>query len=560
MLHTRAGRPVSQPPRRRRVSLVWLVPVVALAVGGILAIRTLAQRGPEVTIAFKAAAGISAGTKVLHKSVELGAVTAVVLAADMSHVDAIIRMSRDAKPLLTQNARFWVVRPELSGGTVSGLNTLFSGSYIDIDPGTKGGPTQTRFVGLEQPPGVRSDQPGTTYMLHAPTIASLNSGTPVFYRDVVVGEVLGNRIPEGTEAITGDVFVRAPYDKRVRTGSVWWQYSGVATSWEANGVSLAVPSTQAVLSGGVAFNEPPDAPDYPLAGGGTVFPLFPDEESATRASYRDRIPYVIYLHTAASGLAAGSPVQLYGLQVGDVKTVEIQAPDILPRVRVTIDVLPASVTMIGGSPMAGAVALGRDLVTRGMRASLITTSYVTGAQAVSLDFLPERPKIEPATENGLVVLPALGDDASGSILGSAAGLLERMRGVQFQALGDGISSALGALAAVLSGFDPGKQAVGVLAMVNQSRAVIARLDASLGPVLQALPGQADALQAQLQRANQALAGADLEFGSGSGLGGRLAAKVAGYYDTVRYVRLLADYLARHPEAIARGATANGSER
>ncbi len=177
--------------RRRRFSLFWLIPIVCGGIGIYLVATTLADRGPLITITFKTANGISAQqTQVEHKAVALGMVEDVKLSDDMSHVLVHVRMNRQGERVLTSHARFWVVRPRLTPGSISGLETLVSGAYIEVDPGLAGGARQLEFTGLEEPPGKRSDEPGKSYVLKAKALGSLGPGAPVFYRDVNVGEVL----------------------------------------------------------------------------------------------------------------------------------------------------------------------------------------------------------------------------------------------------------------------------------------------------------------------------------------------------------------------------------
>jgi paraquat-inducible protein B len=177
------------------------LPIVAAAIGGYLAFNSLSRRGPTIVISFRTADGLTAGqTKVKHKAVDLGTVESIRLSPDMSHVIVRVQMQAEAEPYLTDKARFWVVRPRLSGSTISGLETLISGGYIELDPGAKGDSSQREFTALEDPPGVRSDEPGQTFELKAPRIGSLGSGSPVFYRDIAVGEVLGYSLP-------GDAFL-----------------------------------------------------------------------------------------------------------------------------------------------------------------------------------------------------------------------------------------------------------------------------------------------------------------------------------------------------------------
>ncbi len=545
----------------KRFPLIWVIPAAGLALAGYLAVTFLADRGPEVTVTFAAADGISAGTKVSHKSVDLGTVTRLTLAADLSHVDASVRMTRDAKPYLTNKARFWVVRPQISGGTVSGLSTILSGSFIEMDPGGEGGTAQRAFKALDAPPGFRSDEPGTTFKLRGTTIASLTSGTPVFYRDVLVGEALGYAISEGTPEIIGEVFVRAPFDKRVRSGSVWWQASGVETVWEQLGLRVEVPSVQAALSGGLAFNVPPGSPDYPPAAAETVFPLFLDQPAAERASNRARLTYSVDFKSSAPGLAPGSPVLLFGRQVGDVTKVQLEgqfgSADAV--VRTTISVLPGSLAMIGDGPPVDDADLAPRLVAGGMRAALVTTSYVTGSQAVSLEF-DARPTTAPAVANGVIVLPAVNDNGVAGMLASVSGFLASVKAMPLQSWGNALNNGLLGLISTLSGLNAGKQAHLLTAMLQNARAAIRETDANLAPLLNSLPATVDGLRKKLSQANQALASADRSFGTGSSPQAGLARQLASYYDTARYVRLLSDYLSRHPEAIVRGTSSQGAER
>lgn len=209
--------PPQAPLRRPRFSIVWLIPIIAAAIAGYLGYRTLQERGPLLTLTFNDGNGLTAGqTQVQYKSVALGTVENIDLSWDNRNVIVRVRMNNVGARFLTDHARFWVVRPSFSLNNPSGLQTLVSGDYIAVDPGLPGGQYRTNFVGLEAPPGVRSDEPGHTYVLQAENVGSLSTGSPVFYRDVVVGEVLGYDIGNGLGPVTVNIFVRAPYDRLVR--------------------------------------------------------------------------------------------------------------------------------------------------------------------------------------------------------------------------------------------------------------------------------------------------------------------------------------------------------
>jgi len=199
----------SKIEHRRRLSLIWAIPVVTVIIGGWLAWRTLSERGPLITVTFETAEGLQADqSHVRHKDVDMGVVQKVGLTPDLRRVQVTVRMNREAEPLLTDKAQFWVVRPRFFAGSISGLQTLFSGSYIDLLPAAGGGQPQRDFVGLENPPVLQSDVPGRTFLLAAKRIGSLNLGSPIMFRDLEAGEILGWDIGEMARDITVHAFVR----------------------------------------------------------------------------------------------------------------------------------------------------------------------------------------------------------------------------------------------------------------------------------------------------------------------------------------------------------------
>jgi paraquat-inducible protein B len=223
--------------RAPRFSFVWLIPIVAVLIAGYLGYRTLTQEGPLLTLSFETGTGLSASqTQLKYKDVALGTVESIALSRNHKRVIVKVRMTSDGASFLTSHARFWVVRPSLSAAGVSGLDTLVSGAYITLDPGLPGGHAQHDFVGLENPPGVRSDEPGSTFTLKANELGSLSSGSPVFYRDVEVGEVLGYSIGNGVGPVTIGIFVHAPYDALVRAQSHFWNSSGITVSLKGGAV------------------------------------------------------------------------------------------------------------------------------------------------------------------------------------------------------------------------------------------------------------------------------------------------------------------------------------
>ena len=408
--------PESQLRPRRSLQLIWLIPLVAALIAGFLAWRNLRDRGPTITLSFHTADGLVAGqTKVRHKAVDLGTVQAINLSPDMTHVTVTVAMRREAESELTENARFWVVRPRLTIGNISGLDTLVSGSYIELDPGLVP-PPGTRpagrhdFTGLEEPPANRSDEPGVLFHLKSERIGSISSGAPLFFRDITVGEVLGYVLGPNGDDVNIEIFVRAPYDKLVRPTSHFWNASGVSLGLGADGVHLRLESLAAVLTGGIAFDNSATTastsnttPSLP----GASFRLYRDEATATAAGLSDRIPFVAYVDGSVRGLAIGAPVELYGIPIGSVTDVELQFDPTAAtsRVAVRFEIQPERLRN-PGAVQPDPVRLAQRLVDRGLRVELNTSNYLTGQLVVALTFVPGAPPAQVRTEAGVIVLPA----------------------------------------------------------------------------------------------------------------------------------------------------------
>jgi paraquat-inducible protein B len=284
--------PEVEVKKRRGISLVWLIPLVAGAIAIWLGYTTLQEKGPQITVAFDNAEGLEAGkTRVKYRNVEVGLVDEVALSEDLSHIVITASLDKTMGPHLTEGTRFWIVRPRVGFGGVSGLGTLLSGAYVEFDSG-EGQPAHD-FVGLAEPPPITSSVPGTQFVLRTDRLGSIGRGAPVYYRSIRVGQVLGHELAEDKQGLTIKVFIDAPNDQLVRAGSRFWNASGINVSVGADGVDVAMESLEALLAGGIAFDTPDiNKPGEPAAGG-TVFPLFANLRAVTEAGYTQHIPYLV---------------------------------------------------------------------------------------------------------------------------------------------------------------------------------------------------------------------------------------------------------------------------
>ena len=525
--------------RRSRISLIWLIPLVAAVIAAWLGWRTVSQEGSTVTLTFRSADGLTAGqTRVRHKAVELGQVESIRLSDDMSHVIVRVKMRREADPYLTEKARFWVVRPRISSGSLSGIETLVSGSYIEMDPGNRDGERRLEFTGLEQPPGVRTGEPGRTFTVKAQRLGSLGPGAPVFYRDITVGEVLNYDIGDGTGPVAVQLFIRAPYDGFVRQGTHFWNASGLSVQIGSEGVHVEIASLQAVLSGGVAFDSPNRSnADAEEADPGTEFTLYNNFAAAQASGYSTKLSFVTYFESSVRGLSRGAPVEFFGIQVGTVSDValELNPASGDARVRVRFEVQPERImpeeAVKADNPIEGT----RHLVQRGMRAQLQTASYLTGQRVVALDFVPNPRPADVVMEGGDIVVPSQGGGLD-NILVAAGDIAAKLDRLPLDQIGQNLNGVL-------------RSTTGAM---NSVQDLVKKADAGLTPTLKRLPEITAGLQEAVAKTGRTVGSIEASYGNNSQFQRELERAMTQVGDTARSIRLLADFLDRHPEALIRG--------
>ncbi len=233
--------------------LIWIIPLIALLIALSLAVKALLSNGPTIEVSFPTAEGLVAGkTTVRYKQVDIGVVRQIDLAEDRSHIIARIDLRKDASNFAAQDSRFWVVRPRIGTSGVSGIDTLLSGSYIEVDGG-KSPEKKLEFTGLEIPPVITSDVPGKEFLLKADDLGSLDIGSPIYYRRINVGQITAYKLSDDGKSVELQTFIRAPYDKFVTTDTRFWQASGIDVTLNASGFNLDTQSLASIVAGGIAF-------------------------------------------------------------------------------------------------------------------------------------------------------------------------------------------------------------------------------------------------------------------------------------------------------------------
>jgi paraquat-inducible protein B len=550
----------SQLDRRRRLSLIWAIPIVSALIGGWLAWRTFLERGPLITISFESASGLTAGqSHVRHKDVDMGLVEKIALSKDLQRVVVTVRMNREARPLLTDKALFWIVKPRFFAGAVSGLETLVSGSYIELQPSAAGGEPETHFTGVETPPVLTSDVPGHTFLLTASRLGNISLGSPVYFRDLDVGEVLGWDLGNMAETVTVHAFVRAPYDKYVYDNSRFWNDSGAKVSLGPNGLQLQVDSLRAVLLGGIAFDTPNQGHGYAEAKENHRFPLYESEDAADSAAFPRRLQLMAYFQGSVAGLAPTAAVTLHGIKIGEVSSVGLQydktIDNIVAPVHFTLE--PdriGELNLPSGGDLDATIA---ELVHRGLRVKIDSASLLTGQKQLAMDIYPDTPAAALTKQGDTYIIPVLPGGAD-DIATAAGALMAKLEAVPFQQIGDSLSKTLSGLNGLVNGPDLKQSLSSLHTTLAGADTLVQHLNSSTATLPQKLPEIITELDSASKRLNGLVGSLQTGYGGNSDFSRDANRLLAQLSDAARSVRVLADLLTRHPEALIRGRTEQGS--
>ncbi len=579
------------PRSRARISVVWIIPLLAAVVAIGVAVQRILSEGPTITIVFKVAEGLEAGkTFVKYKDVNIGQVTAVQLSPDFKQVEVKAQIAKSAEGLMVEDAKFWVVEPRITLGGVSGLGTLLSGNYIGFEQGTSTKKQRT-FRGLDVPPVILGGQAGRQFVLKASSLGSLGIGAPVYYRSLQAGQLIAYQLASDGQAIEVTVFVDAPYDQFVNPGTRFWNASGIGVSVGAGGVDVRMESLVALIAGGVAFDTPPFSPKAEPATANTVFTLYGDQATAMKQPEAIARHYVLYFNESLRGLSVGAPVTLLGLPGGQVTDVglDIDPKTLALRGRVEIVAYPerlvarlhAQQTATGEALMRGTqprhAFFQRLVEERGMRAQLQSGSLLTGQLFVAFDYHPGAAKAKIDWNQAAPVLPTVPSTLP-DIEAKLTGIIAKVDKLPWEAIGADVTKALVSLNQTLEGASKAVNRIDadvtpdLKATLDELRRVLASADGMIKNELNTALAEArrvlatadgtlkNQVNAALEDLRRAIATADRVLkdtdqtllGKNAPIQAELRDALLEGARAARSLRALTDYLERHPESLIRG--------
>ena len=422
------------------ISPVWLVPLLAVVVGGWLIYQEWRNQGPVITLYFDSAAGLEAGqTKIKTRDVEVGEVSEIELRQGVDGVVVTARMENSAAHLLRKDSQFWVVRPRITNSGVSGLSTLFSGSYIQLEAGSEKN-TAREFEGLSDPPVTPAGTPGLHVTLNSSDEFAYSVGDTVTYKGIPVGKFEDVFFNIEERVVYYNVFIEAPYHRLLKSNTRFWDVSGVRFDLTANGVSFSLGSLQSMLSNSVTFG----VPDGEITGQAITerayFNIYGSYEEAITPSYQYAAEYVILVSDTVRGLSVGAPVEYRGIQIGQVKAINFTIPGqggVMQhdyRIPVLIDVEPGKIGLPDTQEGLNTVISQHELwVKQGLRARLQTGNLLTGRLFVELQHYPELGAAEMTEFAGYQVLPSTLDDF-GQLTQKAGQVMDKFNKLELEQL------------------------------------------------------------------------------------------------------------------------------
>lgn len=402
---TPSGMSLAKVHKVKNWSPVWVFPLLTLLIGGWILFYHYRHLGPEVTLITTNAEGIEGGkTAIKSRSVDVGMVESLVLTDDLHHVEIKARLNEGMERLLHSDSVFWVVKPRVGRDGISGLNTLLSGAYIELQPGSEGAAPASYSL-MDNPPLAPTDAKGIRIMLTSSRAGQLTPGDPVLFHGYRVGTVETSNFDPQKRFIDYQIFINAPYDRLVTSNVRFWKDSGVAVDLSASGMRVEMSSLTTLLSGGVSFDVPQGWELGEPVVDKSSFMLYDDKNSIQQSLYTKYIDYLMFFKSSVRGLQPGAPVEFRGIRLGTVAKVPFfveglrQTLNTDYRIPVLIRIETERTANRFGDGPELATHL-QDLIQRGLRGSLKSASLVTGALYVDLNFYSNVPPVKGISKFG----------------------------------------------------------------------------------------------------------------------------------------------------------------
>lgn len=518
------AEPRTVQPKRLRFSLVWIIPLVALAIGLSLVVKVITDTGPTITVSFRTADGLQAGkTTVRYKEVDIGLVKNIGLSDDHSHVIVTIELSKSARSFAVDDTRFWVVRPRIGTSGISGISTLLSGAYIGVDGG-KSKTSREDFTGLESPPAIAADVPGKTYTLQSTDLGSLDIGSPIYYRRINVGQVSGYKLADDGKSVQLQIFIQSPYDHYVTTDTRFWHASGLDVSLNASGFKVNTQSLASIVSGGIAFGFP-DNSDAEVAASNTSFTLAQTQEDALKESDGKPIRFMMYFDQSLRGLIKGSVIDFRGIELGYVQSINVEFDSAYRQLRMPVVAVVYPSRLSHGREFDPNQKILAEFIQRGLRAQIRTGNILTGQNYIALDFFPKAKPAELKFDKGMVEIPTTPTELS-NLQAQVTQIADKLTKFPLDEIGQ----------------DLRKTMANMNTTIDSTNKLVQQMDGKVAP----------AMQATLDDARKTMQSTQTILASDAPMQQDIRRAMQQMTRAAASLQLMSDYIEQHPESLIRG--------
>lgn len=533
---------------------IWAIPIAAAVIVGYLAFQQIVRSGPTVTVTFPTGGGIKAGdTKVVLEGIVVGEVESVKFLKDMRHVDAVLSLDADMAGHLGKGTRFWITgHPSITN--LASLKSALTGPSIGIEPHP--GHKQKHYIGLAQRPPEVGDQRVTHYVLQADRLGTVTRGSPIYYRDLQIGVVGATHLESDGRHFRIDVFVNAPFNRLVHTGTRFWNASAVQVSLADGGPHVQFQSLPALFEGAVDLETPTGPEAGPPAQPDAVFRLYDSRGAAEHAAGPNVVLYSVVFHAEDAGaLNAGAAVTLDQKRIGSVTETTLQYDPRSGQLfdRATLAIVPDDIVLAGERWTDDARqqmdAMFRRLISQGLRARLGSTIPLVGGKTVELAFVPNAPQASLGS-GAIPEIPTGPESGVSGIMASLSAVAGKLNAMPLNQIADNVHQATQRIAAL----SKSPQVTDSLRHLDESLANIAKVTsdakAQVGPLVADLHRAAREADAALADMRQLVSSSPLAASQ---------PETAGFGHTLyelsraaRSLRELTDYLDQHPQALLLG--------
>lgn len=512
--------------KKREFPWIWLLPLCALLITAWLIYKAISEKGDVINIDFPTAEGLEIDkTKIRYLDVEIGKVTNISINDDSKTIRVTAQMNKDTGQYLTKNTQFWVVRPQVGLGGVSGLNTILSGAYIAIKP--EQGKYTRNFIGLIQPPILKTDLEGKKFILETTNVNSMRAGTPINFHGITVGEVLNYELANNADGIKLTVFINTPYDKFIRKDTRFWIDSGIDLSANADGFKVRTGPLVSLLSGGITFRTSPE--DKTTVEENTVFRLFENYEKSTEIAYHNTVKVVMFFNGSVRGLTIGAPVSLRGIPIGKVTDFNLEIDEKSAEVRIPViaEIDSDRIKIFHKEKTISPKDNIKHLIDEGLRAQLQTGSLITGQLFISLDMLPKTKIVAHTNNTGYLEFPTVPNSLE-QITHSAQAIMDKVSKLPLEEMTVEVTKTLQALQTTS----------------KETNKTLVAIKDTLGTADNTLKSADKTMQSSQALLNSFAPGSTTQY--------ELHQLLQQLTQTANSTRQLTDYLQQHPESVLRG--------